>query len=281
MSLGVFMAVLAAAFMHAAWNALVKAKGDRLGSILALSVGLGVLALPFLPFADMPKGETWQWLMFSMAMHTGYRLFLGLAYEGGDLAQAYPLARGTAPLLTTLVAAFLLGELPGQAAIAGILLLGLGALLLTLRGTGAHNPGHARMVTFALITSVFISGYSISDGSGARSAANAWSYAAWLFVVDGVWCLVQLAALRGVSGTRSALLNWRISLGAAALSGVAYFVAMWAMTKAPIGAVAALRESSILFALGISVFMLGEPFTKRRALAAVLIVTGIAAIKLG
>jgi drug/metabolite transporter (DMT)-like permease len=280
MSATVFAAVLAAALMHATWNALLKVRLDRFASISLMSFGMGVVAAPLLPFVSVPSGITWFWLLLSVVFHTGYKYFLSRAYETGDLAQAYPLARGTAPLITTLGAMAFLSEFPGQMAIGGILLLSSGTFLMSLRGGGLGTFG-GRAVVYALITSLFVASYTLSDGSGARSAADATSYAVWLFLLEGLWSLAFAFMLRGPSVGRVMLAEWKTGLIGGFLSAVAYWIAMWAMTKAPIAAVAALRETSILFAMAISVTMLGESLTRWRAAAALLIVGGVIALRLG
>lgn len=279
MSLTVFLAVLAAAVMHASWNALIKVRLDRFASISLMSLGSGIFALPVLFFVDVPQGVTWLWIGFSLAMHTGYRLFLVRSYETGDLAQTYPLARGTAPLLTTLGGVLLLQEIPPALAISGIVVLSLGTLLMSFRGGERGLGGHG--VRYALITSLFICGYTLSDGSGARSAATATSYAAWLFAMDGIWVTIVCLAVRGPRVVREMRTEWTMGLATGFLSGIAYWIVMWAMTKAPIAAVAALRESSILFAMLISVVALGEKMNRWRITAALCIVLGVIAIRLG
>ncbi len=279
MSAAVFLAVLAAAAMHASWNALLKVRGDRFAVVLLMSVGMGVAAAPLLPFVPVPQGVTWGWIALSICLQTGYKYYLTRAYETGDLAVAYPLARGTAPLLTTLGSAILLGEVPGPMTILGIVLLCGGVLLMSLRGRGEGVGG--RTVAFALLTSAFIAGYTLTDGSGARSAADGVSYAVWLFVLDGLVALALCALLRGRRAMSIALTEWRTMLGGGLLGALAYGIALWAMTRAPIAAVAALRETSILFAMILSVVLLGERVAPRRVVAALVIVAGVLALRLG
>lgn len=278
MTTSVFLAVMLAAFTHASWNALLKVRLDRFASISLMSFGTAVVALPVLPFVAVPQGITWFWLFVSVCFHTGYKYFLTRAYETGDMSLAYPLARGTAPLLTTLGAVILVQEVPGAIGIAGIVLLCAGVFLMSFRGGVGGVARHS--IFYALLTSVFIAGYSLSDGSGARSAANATSYAAWLFLLEGVWSLIFCIWLRGRRVIRIMLPEWKIGLAGGLLSAFGYWVAMWAMTKAPIATVAALRETSILFAMVISATILGESVTRWRVMAAVLIVGGVAALRL-
>jgi drug/metabolite transporter (DMT)-like permease len=274
MTLTVFFAVLAAAAMHAAWNALIKMRGDRFASISLTSLGMSIAALPVIPFVEFPGAAVWPFIAASLAIHIGYRLFLVMAYEAGDLAQTYPLARGAAPLMTTIGAIFLLAELPTALAI-------LGTLLMSFRGGAGLGRLDRRAVGFALTTSIFVAGYTLTDGSGARLAATASSYAAWLFLCDGLISIAIGFYYRGRSLLAIMKTEWHIGVLTGVLSAASYWIAMWAMTKAPIASVAALRETSILFAMLISVFALREKMTGWRIAAGLCIVAGVVALRLG
>ena len=279
MSAFVFFAVLGAAAMHAGWNAVIKIRLDRFASISLMTLATAVVSLPVLPFVAFPSAETWGWIGASLVFHTGYKYFLTRAYDAGDLAQAYPLARGSAPLLTTIGAVLLFREMPEPVAIGGIVLLSAGTFVMSLRGGSVDGLG-GRAVVYALVTSLFIAGYTLTDGMGARSADTALSYAAWLYIGDGIWSSIFCILLRGPGIVRVVLPEWKSALGAGFLSAAAYAIAMWAMTKAPIAMVAALRETSILFAMMLSVLMIGETLTRWRVAAALLIVGGVAALRL-
>lgn len=277
----VFAAVLAAAAMHATWNALVKVHLDRFLSITLMTAGMGTVALFVLPFSAMPAPHVWPYIIASVIFHIGYRTFLIGAYEVGDFAQTYPLARGTAPLLTAVGGIFLVSEVPAPLTILGIALLSAGTLVMSFRG-GAHlEKFNLRAVGFAIATSFFIAGYTLADGSGARLASDAVSYAAWLFVSDAAFALVICVAVRGAGSLPILARDWKTGLQTGVLSGAAYYIAMWAMTRAPIAAVASLRETSILFAMMISVFALGEKMTGWRGAAALSIVAGVIALRMG
>lgn len=280
MTAGVFIAVLAAAVMHATWNVLVKVRLDPFAMISLISLCMAVVTLPLLPFTSIPTGITWVWLAASVVLHLGYNYFLARAYETGDMAQAYPLARGTAPLMTALGGLALLGEVPGGLAVAGIVLLCAGTLVMSLRG-GAIGALAGRPVVYALTTSVFIASYTLADGLGARSAENAFSYAAWMFFCEGISSFSFCVMLRGRRIVRLVLPEWKLGLVAGLLSALGYGIVIWAMTQAPVAAVAALRESSILFAMVLSVVVLGERLTRWRVGAALLIVAGVLALRLG
>ncbi|MBA3449075.1 MAG: EamA family transporter [Pseudaminobacter sp.] len=281
MTLGVFLAVLAAAAMHATWNAMIKMRVDRFASISLTALGMSLAALPVLPFVEFPHLAVWPFIIASLIIHVGYRLFLVMAYEAGDLAQTYPLARGAAPLMTTLGAALLLAEIPEPLAILGIALLSSGTLLMAFRGGARLGSLDRRGVGFALTTSVFVAGYTLTDGSGARLAASASSYAAWLFLCDSLCSLAIGLYYRGRGLFAIMAVEWKIGVLTGLLSAGSYWIAMWAMTKAPIASVAALRETSILFAMVISVFALREKMTPWRGVAALCIVAGVVALRLG
>lgn len=281
MTLFVFLAVLSAAAMHAIWNALVKVHLDRFLSITLMTAGMGFAALFALPFVEVPKAEVWPYIIASVIFHMGYRTFLVGAYKAGDFAQTYPLARGTAPLLSALGAIAVVGEVPPPLAIVGIVLLSAGTLIMSFRGGAQLERVNLRAIGFALGTSIFIASYTLADGSGARLAATAQSYAAWLFVCDAAAALALCVAFRGRQSLPVLARDWKAGLFTGVLSGAAYWIVMWAMTKAPIASVASLRETSILFAMLISVLALGEKMTAWRAAAALGIVAGVAALRLG
>jgi drug/metabolite transporter (DMT)-like permease len=278
-TLFVFLAVLASAVMHASWNAVVKVQGDRFASITRTTFGMTLATLPILPFVPLPGPAVWPWIVASVIIHIGYRLFLIRAYEHGDLAQAYPLARGTAPLITAIGGIFVLSEVPSRLALAGILMLSLGTLLMSLRGHVATL--NRSVVGNALTTSLCIAAYTLCDGSGVRLAPTAISYAVWLFVWDGLIATLIGFFYRGRKLLAAPARDWLSGIVAGILSAAAYAIAMWAMTKAPVASVASLRETSILFAMLISVFALGEKMTAWRSAAALAIVAGVVALRMG
>ncbi|MEZ5922286.1 MAG: EamA family transporter [Parvularculaceae bacterium] len=274
MSSTVFTVVLIAASMHAAWNALIKGRGDRFFSISALGMAQGLIALAALPFVNMPQGTTWAWIFASAALHTGYKIFLIRAYTAGDLGQVYPLARGAAPLLSSMIALFLLHETMGPFLWSGVAVLSLGIGLMAFRGGSSTGSLDRKAVFWALATSAFISGYTVVDAIGARGASTPGTYIVWMFIFDGLAISLVYAAVRK-ERTFEIVRELPHGALAAALSLGAYWLIIWAMTKAPIGAVAALRESSILFALVISTVILRERASHWRLGASALILGGV------
>jgi drug/metabolite transporter (DMT)-like permease len=269
----VFLVVLLAAFMHAAWNALIKERGDRFFSISTLGVAQGLISLAIVPFVGLPEKAVWGWIAASAALHTGYKLFLIRAYSAGELGQVYPLARGSAPLLSSLIALVFLHEMLGPFLWMGVIVLCAGIALMAFKG-GAVGALDAKAVFWALGTSLFITGYTIVDAVGARSAMSAATYVVWMFVFDGLAIALVYA---GVRRGRVVAVARELPFGilTATLSLGAYWLIIWAMTKAPIGAVAALRESSILFALAISVIFLRERASGWRVASALTILAGV------
>ena len=276
----VFFSVLAAAAMHAGWNSVVKTRIDGFVSVTVITATTAVISLMILPFVDLPSGIVWLWLLISMVCHTGYRLFLIGAYRLGDLGQVYPLARGAAPLMVTVVSLLFLHEGLTPSSTTGIFVLVGGIWMMSLKGGRRVQRLDRTTVKFAIGTSCFIAAYTLIDGLGARKAPSATSYALCLFIVDGLVFVAIFLARRGVPGILAMRRAWKGGLAGGIMSMSAYWIAIWAMTQAPIAAVAALRETSILFALAISTVALKERLTRWRLAAAVLIVCGVVVLRL-
>lgn len=276
----VFLAVIAAAAMHAGWNAVVKIGLDRFLSVTLISMASGVISLACLPFTELPSGSVWYWILVSAVLHTGYKVFLAQAYKAGDLGQVYPLARGAAPLIVAAVSLAFLTEGLDTGNIVGISVLVAGIWLMSLRG--GHQVKHLNRtaVLYALGTSCFIASYTLVDGLGARQAATATSYALTLFVLDAILIGLLCAFLRGREGFRKMRTVWKSGTAGGALSLGAYWISIWAMTQAPIASVAALRETSVLFAIAIATIFLKEKLTAWRLTAGIVIASGTVLLRL-
>ena len=278
MSTSVLLAVLGAAFFHAAWNGLVKSGTSKVGgmAIMTLIQGLagGAVALLY----PWPAAHVWPWLALSGAFHAGYKLFLAFAYEQGDLSRVYPIARGAAPMIVLIVGPLILTDAMSATEIAGILLLGTGIATMAAGSLRAREA--RRLVPYALGSALMTAGYTIVDGSGARVAASAAQYVGWLFLIDVVIFSPFVTWLRGPGLWRAGRRTWARGALAAACSYGAYAVAVWAMTVAPIALVGALRETSILFAVLLGWALMGERVDRWKAVAAVLIVGGVAVTRL-
>ncbi len=278
MSFTVTALVLLAAVLHAAWNALVRAGDDRLGGIARLALTTSAISVPLLLFFPPPSPRAWAFLGGALVMHTGYWLFLGKAYEAGALAKVYPIARGTAPLIVTIVGASFLGERLAATAFAGIALLIAGIVSLAWRERA--TAAHAKPAIYALITSLFIAGYTLLDGLGGRTAQSPSDYVVWLFFLNGFPIGAYVLWRRGAAFLRPGRRAWPASIAGAVMSFAAYWIVIWAMKSAPLGPVAALRETSVVFAVVISGLVLKEALTARVYVAAIAVVAGIALLRL-
>lgn len=270
MSLAVIALVLCAALLHASWNAMLKNSTDRLGSLMLMTLGAGLGALPMVLLSPLPRAASWSYLALGVALHTGYNLFLVRAYRVGDFGQAYPIARGSSPMLVSVGAAVLLGERMSGWSWLGVGLISVGILSLAQ----LHRRMSLAGPLAALATGVFIAGYTVVDGLGARASGDALAYAGWLFLLDSpIIGLVYLLRYRRLPMTQGGRALWT-GLGGGVLSLLAYGIVIWAITLAPMGTVSALRETSVLFAALIGAIFLGEKLTLRRALSCLLISGG-------
>lgn len=279
MSLTIIAAVLLAALLHAGWNALLRFRGDRLVTMAMLAAFGGLFALPWALWLGPPDAAAWPWLVCSAVMHLGYNTFLAIAYDHGDLGRIYPLARGTAPLLTLGGGYALLGDTVGAWQASGVFTLAAGILLLALEGGWRTLRRSPRGAAYAVATSAFIAGYTLLDGHGARIAQDPHAYVAWLFVLNGIPLLAWFAIRHRPQLTALLAGNWQAGSLAGLASLGAYWIAIWAMTLAPIATVAALRESSVLFAVLIGVVFLREPLSSIRVISALVVLAGLVLLR--
>ncbi len=283
----VVLAVLFGALLHAGWNALVKSSGDKELDI-ALVHFLGAIAsLPLLMLFGMPPREAWPFIGASLFVHIAYYLTLNGAYQHGDLGATYPIMRGTAPLLVALGSSTVLGESLSLAAWAGVLAVTTGVLMVGL-SRPAEALHHRRAMLFALANAAVIASYTFIDGRGVRASAaaggTAFSYVVLLFVLDGFPYPALVVWRRSAAGRAKIMAYARQRWLLATIGGLAslgsYGIALWAMTRAPVAAVSAMRETSVLFATALSVLVLKEHFGLQRLLGAVVIVAGVVALRL-
>lgn len=280
MTLIVVAVVLAAAFCHAAWNTILKSHGDRLAGIAQINVLVGVLAAPVLLLVPAPSSESWPYLMASVALHTGYKLFLVRAYSAGDMSQVYPVARGTAPMITAITTWVIIGETLPLNGYLGIACVCIGLATLAIFGMRDRSSS-AQPILWALGTACFIAAYTTVDGIGARLSGSPHSYACLLFTMDAVPIALIAVFRRGARAVfRPATGAWISSVFGAGLSLVAFWAVIWAMTEAPIAAVAALRETSVIFGIVLSALILREPLGHSRIPAALCVTAGAILLQL-
>ncbi len=287
MPTGVVLAVLFGAMLHAAWNALVKSSGDKQLDLALVHFLGAVVSLPLLWWVGLPPPESWPFLAGSLLIHVAYYITLNGAYQHGELGSTYPIMRGSAPLLVALGSSTVLGETLTPAAWLGVAAVTLGVLMVGL-ARPAEALHHRRAIAFALANALVIAGYTFVDGRGVRVAVaggqTAASYVVLLFVLDGFPYPALVFAQRSAAGRRAIVAYARQRWPLATLGGLAslgsYGIALWAMTRAPVAAVSALRETSVLFATALSVWVLKERFGLQRASGAVVIVAGVIALRL-
>ena len=273
--------VLVAAIAHASWNALVKGDDDRLVTLGAANAVRFLLCVPVVLVLPLPAAASWPYLVLSAILHVGYYVFLISAYRFGDLSKVYPLARGLSPLLVAAGAFAFAGERLGPVALAGVGVACAGIASLSAEGASMRGGDHRRGILFAAGTAAFIASYTVTDAMGARLSGNPVSYVAWLAILDGLPMLIAAAVLRRAALARHlAGRAWK-SVAGGALQLAAYGLVVWALVLAPMAAVSALRETSVLFAAIIGVKLLGEPLGRRRVAAAALVAAGIVMIEWG
>jgi drug/metabolite transporter (DMT)-like permease len=279
MGLDVFLAVLAAAAMHAGWNAVVKGGADPFETVTHVSLFSGATAVFLLPFVPVPASGVWVWLALSAIIHTVYRFMLVGAYRTGDMAQVYPIMRGAAPMMTAIGTALLIGEVISITGFVAVGLLSAGVFLMSIKG-GRVGSFQGRAVGFALASALSTCAYTLVDGFGARANGSGPGFALWMFVGNALVMQSIALAMRGPAVYAGLRTNWALSFGGGVMSMSAYFIVIWGMTKAPIALVAALRETSVLFGAVIALLVLKEPMTGWRLIASLMVLSGVALLRI-
>ena len=278
LSLGVTLAVLGAALLHATWNAMIKSSDDVLLDTTIFIVGAGAAALPFLFLVAPPGRAAWPYLAASVVLHVAYYIALVGAYPAGDLSHGYPIMRGVAPLIVAVCALAWLGEAPRPATWTGVLLIGCGVLSLGL--TRFHWRTSRVSTGWALTNAGIIAAYTLVDAAGVRISGSPAGYVLWIFVLDCLPFPLAVLALRGRQFVEYGRRYWVRGVTGGVLSAAAYGIALWAMTRAQVAAVAALRETSVIFAALIGAYILKEGHARVRLGGAVAVVAGVIALKL-
>ena len=267
--------ILLSALLHAAVNTLIKVSGDGLITRGCMNAIACLIAAPLLLVVPLPDPELWLLLAVSVLVHALYPFFLIEAYRNGDLSTAFPLARGSVPLLVALFAALILEQHPGTASLAGIVLVSAAVASFAFSRGARSRAAHGRGVVYALLTGLIVAGYTVIDVIGLRAAPSAFAYIVWLFVLDGAFVTLLVLIARRGAVLPFLTCNWRNALVAGALGTLSYGLALFAFSLGAVAEIAALRETSILFAALIGALILKEPFGRARAVAAVIAVTGI------
>jgi drug/metabolite transporter (DMT)-like permease len=262
--------VLAAAVLHATWNAMLRSGADRLWRMTAMCTVVALACVATLPFVPRPAGPSWPYVWLSGMLHVGYWLFLVRAYQTGDFVQSYPIARGSSPLLVTLGAAVFAHERLSLGTTLGVLFVAGGIMALAFEG-GRFKVGN---VLAALGTGVFIGAYSVTDGLGVRLSGSAVGYTVWMSLIEGAGMALVYLFLRDARSVWRPREETLPAAVAGLLSLVAYGLILWAMQRAPMGPVSALRETSVVFAALIGWLLLRQPLGARRVVACLAITLG-------
>jgi drug/metabolite transporter (DMT)-like permease len=276
MSLFVFTVILLAALLHATWNAIVKGGDDKFLTTIMVTTAAAALAAAILPFLRVPAMASWPFAIASALFQITYFLLVARTYQIADMSQAYPLMRGTAPLIVALVSVFRLGDTLSPIAWSGVIGICLGIFNIALGSKLKDRKG----LFFALLNALVIAAYTLIDGIGVRRSGAPAAYTLWVFLVTGL-----PLTLWAMTAKRSSFLPylrryWRLGIAGGIGTTASYGLALWAMTLVPVAIVAALRETSILFGIIIAALVLKEPVGPRRVISACIIAGGAAILRL-
>ncbi|WP_296020844.1 DMT family transporter [uncultured Agrobacterium sp.] len=278
MSLDVLLLVLLGALLHASWNALVKSGSDKALDASLIAAGAAICCVAFLPFLPLPGFVALPFLVASAFLQFAYFRLVAAAYTVGDIGLVYPVMRGVAPLIVAASSSLFLDERLSTPSFIGIAVISAGILTLAFEA----RRGGRKAILFALANAVVIAGYTFVDGVGARRSGNAVSYTLWMSLLPPFLLFSYAFYQRGyLPVMQHVKRNWWRGLAGGGGSILSYGLALWAMTKAPVAVVAALRETSILFAIVISVFLLKEKASVWRYVAGGVIASGVLIMRLG
>lgn len=270
--------ILCASLLHASWHSLVKSSADQIVLLAGMGLVATLIAALATPWLALPSPRAWLVIAGSVTLHVGYKVALARSYALGELGQAFPLARGLVPLFSTVIAFLFLGQLPSFGQNLGIGLVSAG--LLWLATHSVHGGIDHRIWLNTIAAGLAVAGYSVVDAYGARIDGDWASFTAWLVICDS---LTFAGLIYAIEGNRlwAAMRRNRTRIAVSGILGMTSFgVLIWALSRSPVGPVAALRESSVLFATLIGVIVLGENRSPHRIAAAAIITIGLAVIAL-
>jgi drug/metabolite transporter (DMT)-like permease len=270
--------VLGAALLHASWNALLKSGADPLLDTALVALSGSALCVPLLALVAPPAPAAWPYIAISVTIHIGYYATLAAAYRAGDLSHGYPIMRGVAPLIVSVCALAWLGEAPTATVWLGVLLICGGVLSLGFAGFRWQESRVS--LGWALANAVIIASYTLVDAAGVRAAGKPEVYVVWLFTLDALPFSLIILWIKRETLVPYARRFWRRGVLGGALSAGAYAVVLWAMARAPVAAVAALRETSVIFAALIGAWLLMEGHIARRIAGAATVAAGVVALKI-
>lgn len=266
--------VLAAALLHATWNALAHSSRDRLAAITLIAIANFAISAPLLLLAPGPARAAWPYIAVSSVLETIYAFGLVLAYRLGEFSRVYPLARGTSPLVVALVSTLIIGQPASAAEWAGIVAVCLGLLAVAF-ADGLPSRADLPAVGAAVATGCVIASYTIVDGLGVRKSGSVAGYAAWIFFFQGMMVVAVSFAIRRRALPAALRPDSARGLIGGAISMLAYGMVLWAQTRGTLAGIATLRETSILIGCLIGTVLFHERFGRTRLVASAGVVTGI------
>ena len=278
MTTTVFIAVIFAAIIHSVWNGMIKKHEDKYIALVALVLGHVPLSIIVLFFTPMISIKSIPYIFVSAIFLAGYEWCLLSAYRLEDYTKVYPIARGVAPVFIVIFSLLLFNVSILKFELAGILVISFGIIILSFQNIKTFKNYSA--MAYALGTGLFISGYSITDGYGGRVSNSPLNYTSWLMILNAIIFLILLRMMNK-PGVVKKVFNKekKILFVGGTLSYIVYATIIWAFTKASVPTVAALRETSIIFALLIGTFFLKEKFTLLKAAAVLTIFFGVIVLK--
>ena len=278
MDINIFAAVMLAAVLHVTWNGMVKKHNDKVISVSAIVFGHVPIAFIVMLFMPLPTLKSVPYIILSAIVHQGYQVYLISAYKFGDLSKVYPIARGTGPIVATLISIGLLGVLFSKFQIASIVIISFGIIILGLLSKKSQNNNKA--LIYSLATGFFIGIYSLTDGYGARISLSPLSFLGWSFILNAMIFPFTLK-LMNYSNVFSRVIKEAKTIFwiGGTLSYIVYAIVVWAFTKAPIPLVGALRESGIIFSIVIGIFFLNEKASIYKIISIILIFLGVLGLK--
>ena len=274
----VFAAMIASAFLHASWNAWVKSRRDNNNSIAALVIGAGFPNVAVIVVLGWPAAPAWPWIACTVALSVASLTLLSSAYREGDFAVAFPMIRGLIPVVLVLAAAPLFGERPTLTGVAGVLAVSAGLVVIGWEAARRTRTMTAKGLAFILLAAGITATAAMTDAKGARLGGHPLAYAATIAVLNAL-AMACLQTARGRHVGRILVSEWPVTLFAAALSIVSYQLYVWLLQRAAVALVAAMRETSMLFALGIAVVMLRERVSGLRWVAVMFMLAGVALMR--
>ena len=279
MELNIFLLVIFAALLHAIWNGMVKNFGDKVISVSAIVFGHVPIAIVVMIFLPLPTLESVPYIILSAIIHQGYQYNLISAYKIGDLTRVYPIARGTGPIVATLISTIFLGLLIKKFQTLSIVIICLGIIILGMFSENSIKNNKA--IIYSLATGFFIGLYSLADGIGARISQSPLNFLGWSFILNAMIFPFVLKYM-GYSNVFNRVMKEAklIFWVGGTLSYIVYGIVVWSFTQAPIPLIAALRESSIVFSILIGFFFLKERITFIKVISILTIFVGVVFLKI-